>query len=344
MTRILDDGDSPTMERVRCAVCGEHAHRRALVRPPADEFLARLDVDQARAHWVVCDGCGLVFQSPRPGPGAVQQMYAGGDYHEVRGGIPEHYVEYSLRRSRGALAWGLEQGALRKRAGRALDIGAGIGGALVCLREHGWQVQGVEPDPNLAAFGRERFGLAIADGFFDESTFAPGTTFDLAYSCHVWEHLADPSATAAAAHRLLQPVDGHLLIVVPTFRRSRTLAWSCFGSPHTYMFTATSLGNVLGLAGFEVVAHRYVAAGDSELWLLARAVERRFEPAHIRRENPRVVQRELATVPLRLPLGLPSRGRTHLQTLRADPRGFADRLRRSARSRLQRAKAALGLR
>jgi SAM-dependent methyltransferase len=198
----------------------------------------------------------------------------------------------------------------------------------------------VEPDPNLAAFGRERFGLDITDGFFDSSTFPRDTSFDLAYSCHVWEHLSDPRATASAAHELLAP-GGHLLIVVPTFRRSRTLAWSCFGTPHTYMFTDVSLGNLLGLAGFEVLAHRYVSANDSELWMLARASGAPLPASRIVRERPETVQRELITVPLRIPLGLPRRAAAHLRVLRDDPRGFAGRAARLVRSRARRARAAL---
>ncbi|MCB1014600.1 MAG: class I SAM-dependent methyltransferase [Acidimicrobiales bacterium] len=335
--------DASPLETVPCAVCHSTAARRALVRPPVDEFLGRLDVDDRRSSWVVCEDCGLVFQSPRPGPAALDRMYVGGEYHEVRGGIPEHYVRYSLRRSTAALAWGLDQPALRGRRGRALDIGAGIGGALVGLRDRGWEVRGVEPDPHLAAFGRRRFGLDITDGFFDERTFAPGEAFDLAYSCHVWEHLADPAATSAAAHRVLAPAGGHLLIVVPTFRRSRTLAWSYFNAAHTYMFTATSLSNVLEGAGFETVAHRYVSGGDSELWLLARAAD--AAPAGpIAAESARVVQRELASVPLRVPLGLAGRGADHLRTLRRDPRDFAQRTVRSLAYRAERLRGAVGRR
>ena len=71
----------------------------------------------------------MVYQSPRPGPEAVSQLYQGGSYHSVRGGVPEHYVRYSLRRSDAALAWGLGVLGADGGSGRALDIGCGIGGA-----------------------------------------------------------------------------------------------------------------------------------------------------------------------------------------------------------------------
>jgi hypothetical protein len=158
----------------------------------------------------------------------------------------------------------------------------------------------------------------------------------------VWEHLASPRETCTAAHELLATTRGHLLIVVPTFRRARTLAWSCFTAPHTYMFTEVSLGNLLEATGFDVVLHRYAAGADSELWLLARA---RPAPASShrarRRESPGAVQRELVTVPLRAPLGLPGRLGAHVRTLMADPQEFSDRLARWSRSRLVRVQSAL---
>jgi SAM-dependent methyltransferase len=278
-----------------------------------------------------------VYQSPRA-EGAAAHLYLDGAYHADRGGVPEHYVAYSLRRSKAALTWALAELAaadpLTGSSGRALDIGCGIGGALVCLRDRGWDVVGVEPDPALSEMARDRFDLPVITSLFDSTTFA-GEQFDLTYSCHVWEHLDDPVATSRAAHQVLRPETGHLVIVVPTFRRARTLAWSCFSAAHTYMFTHVSLGNILRQAGFEPVAHRYVGAADSELWLIARAVTSPT-PAVVREHAP-TIQRELMLVPLRAPLGLVPRAATHTRTLVANPRDFTARLIRHARWRARRA-------
>ena len=334
---------SAVLERVACAVCGSTASRAARVLVPRDDHARELGLPGGRSRWVVCDDCGLVYQSPRPDLAAVGDLYAGGDYHEIRGGVPEHYVEYSLRRSRAALDWAGRCARLHDQAGRALDIGCGVGGAMVDLRGRGWEVVGVEPDPVLAQVARTRFGFDVRGQFFDGATFPDEEAFDLVYSCHVWEHLAAPRATSVAAHELLAATRGHLLIVVPTFRRARTLAWSCFTAPHTYMFTEVSLGNLLEATGFDVVRHRYAAGGDSELWLLARArgpnvASSRAKP---RRESPGAVQRELVTVPLRAPLGLPGRLGAHVRTLIADPADFGARLARGSRSRLVRVRSAL---
>lgn len=320
---------------VPCAVCGSTSSHPARVRVPIDDMAGSIELPGGRSRWVVCDSCALVFQSPRPDEEAVERLYGGGDYHVGRGGIAEHYVRYSLRRSVAALDW-LQERITTK--GRALDIGCGIGGALVKLRDDGWDVIGVEPDGAMADVARDRFDLPVVTGMFEADTL-PGEQVDLAYSCHVWEHLADPVATSRAAHAVLAERQGHLMIVVPTFRKATTWAWTCFTVPHTYMFTHVSLGNVLDQAGFDVVDHAYKGAADSELWLLAKARPtagpRRTEPV---REDAARVQRELSLVPLRAPLGVVNRVRTHVRTFADDPRDFADRATRWSARRWERAR------
>lgn len=334
--------DKVALEVVACAICGSSRQSDARVRAPRDDHAKDLGLLDSRSHWVVCDDCGLVYQSPRPDEAGVAELYEGGSYHEGRGGVPDHYVQYSLRRSHAAFAWAFSLPELRTRRGSAIDVGCGIGGALVGLRDRGFEVHGVEPDPMLSEFGRSELGLDIRTGYFGDDTFPAGTAFDFAYSCHVWEHLADPLETTVAVHSVLAEREGYFLIVVPTFRKARTLAWACFTAPHTYMWTDVSLGNLLQRAGFEVIDHRYASAADSELWILARAV-RTPPAAEVRREEPRGIQRELALVPLRAPLGLPGRFRTHVSTLASDPWDFASRARRWVLAQVTRAKRAAGL-
>lgn len=335
---------APLLENVVCAVCGSGEQAPARIRPPRDEHAIELSLPSERSAWVVCRACGLVYQSPRPGPEAVARLYSGGDYHTTRGGVPEHYIAYSVRRSVRALQWAFQHDGVTRGGRLALDIGCGVGGALVEMRRHGFDVVGVEPDPQLAEVGRQRFGLDIRNGFLEPATFAAGEAFDFAYSCHVWEHLADPLETTRLVARLLAPRQGYFAIVVPTFRAARTLAWSCFTAPHTYMFTHVSLGNVLRAAGCDVVDHVYRSDADSELWLLARARPERSPSAEaaVERESLSSVQRELALVPLRAPLGVPGRLGRHVRTFVADPRDFAGRLKRWASYRLGRLKATLG--
>lgn len=325
----------PPFVEIACAVCGDTATKRAPVRAHRDELARRCALPGGRSSWVVCTSCGLVYQSPRLNAESAANLYEEGGYHRERGGTPEHYVEYSLRRSVASLDWALAIPDVDRPNGHAFDIGCGVGGALVHLRSRGWQVSGIEPDSQLADVARDRFGLEVETGLFGGND-SVGADLDFGYSCHVFEHLDRPRDVVREAHRRLVARRGHLMVVVPTFRRARTWAWTCFSTPHTYMWTDVSLGNLLRSEGFEVIAHRYFAGADSELWLLARAVDVGGSVTQIVREPVTRVQRELALVPLRSPLGLPGRATTHVRTLIEDPTEFGRRLRRWAAVRIDR--------
>ena len=275
--------DQLSFVEVACAVCGDTTSERAPVRAHRDELALRCGLPGGRSSWVVCATCGLVYQSPRLNAESAANLYEEGDYHRERGGTPEHYVQYSLRRSVEALDWALANPDVDRPGGTAFDIGCGVGGALVHLRSRGWQVSGIEPDAELATVARDRFGLEVETGLFGDDGSGDGE-LDFAYSCHVFEHLDRPRDVVRAAHRRLAARGGHLMVVVPTFRHARTWAWKCFSTPHTYMWTDVSLGSLLRSEGFEVIKHRYHAGADSELWLLARASDRTTSPAAIERE------------------------------------------------------------
>jgi SAM-dependent methyltransferase len=324
---------------VPCAVCGTVEALVAPIRTPRDAAPGAGSDGSDRSRWVICAGCGLVFQSPRPQLLDVDELYLEGGYHESRGGVSEAYTAYSLRRSVDALDWALSVPGM-PASGRALDIGCGLGGALVHLRGKGFDVVGVEPDPELSEVARSRFGLDVTTALFDEQSMATLGRVDLAYSCHVWEHLVDPVATTSLVGRLLAATGGAFCIVVPTYRRARTWVWSNFSSPHTYIFDDCSLGNVLRLSGFEVIEHRYAAAADSEIWITAVATGAPASTGAIVRQDAEEVYAALRRAPLTVPLGLPGRARTHARTLLDDPADFADRLQRWSRRQADRARSA----
>lgn len=97
-------------------------------------------------------------------------------------------------------------------AGRAVDVGCGMGGNTVVLRELGWQAVGVEYTavgsqiaasrgiPVVRADGRT---LPIADG-----------SVDLVMSTDAWEHIDDDVAVARETERVLRP-GGRAVIAVP---------------------------------------------------------------------------------------------------------------------------------
>jgi SAM-dependent methyltransferase len=52
--------------------------------------------------------------------------------------------------------------------GCLLDVGCGNGDFLASMRDRGWRVKGVEPDPKASRVARERYGLDVATGTLGE--------------------------------------------------------------------------------------------------------------------------------------------------------------------------------
>lgn len=83
-----------------------------------------------------------------------------------------------------------------------LDVGCGTGIAARQFQAEGCMVQGVEPDPRMAAFASER-GLQVDVARFEEWDSA-GRTFDALISATTW-HWIDPPAGAQLAASILRP-------------------------------------------------------------------------------------------------------------------------------------------
>ena len=97
-------------------------------------------------------------------------------------------------------------------AGRALDVGCGMGGNSAVLRDLGWQVAALDFSPAATEAAQAR-GLAVLRGDAQHLPFPDGT-FDLVMSTDAWEHIEDDALVATEAHRVLRP-GGHLLVAVP---------------------------------------------------------------------------------------------------------------------------------
>ncbi|WP_329110164.1 class I SAM-dependent methyltransferase [Micromonospora sp. NBC_01699] len=83
-----------------------------------------------------------------------------------------------------------------------LDVGCGTGIASRQLQAAGCAVVGVEPDPRMATWARQR-GLAVEMATF-ESWDPAGRTFDAVVAGQTW-HWVDPVAGAAKAAEALRP-------------------------------------------------------------------------------------------------------------------------------------------
>ncbi len=176
-----------------CYLCGQ-----------AGETLYRQERDRlygAPGAWDirVCRQCGLAWVDPRPVPEMIPLLYVGYSTHTletakpVLGGVRAAagkavlaarlgYRELSRGWLHLALGWLVSwlpmvyesvqlgvMGLAASRRGKLIDIGCGNGAFLARMRELGWTVAGVEPDPEAVRVAREHFGLSVFQGTLAEA-------------------------------------------------------------------------------------------------------------------------------------------------------------------------------
>lgn len=199
------------------------------------------------------------------GHGAAEDAYPA-DYY-THAPTSRGFVARSLarvKRSRVGHALGYVMYLQGMRPGRLLEVGCGSGERLAEMRERGWEVQGVEPDPAAVAVARDHYHVPVLTGTLDEAAF-PAATFDAVVMTHVVEHIADPLPLLCICRNVLRP-GGSLVVTCPNLdafgHRRYGAAWIAFDPPrHEHVFTLASLVALARKAGFESVHARTSVRG-----------------------------------------------------------------------------------
>lgn len=239
-----------TLERPDCALCGPGP-------------LQRLRHEFPPYGVVACEGCGLVFLSPRPTEAAALSLYQDPAYYdsETRGHGYDEYLEVRANWQR-TFRGRLHQIRPYKTAGRVLDVGCGPGFLLDAAVAMGYEAWGIDPSGYAVALARETHGDRVQVGVLENAPFAPAS-FDLVVAQDAFEHVYTPRLFLDAAHRLLKP-DGVLAITTPDptslLARVSGRAWVSFKIPeHVYYWSPATLRRALAPA-FDV--RRITGAGQ----------------------------------------------------------------------------------
>ena len=161
---------------------------------------------------VKCENCGLIFSNPLPIPCKIEEHY---------GVLPENYwkpqyFEIQDNYMDGLIKWMNSIEKIEKGA-KILDIGAGIGKAMVAFELKGYDVYGIEPSLPFYERAIEKMNLKkekiklsmIEDCEYDENTF------DVILLTTVLEHLYEPSFILNKVLKWLK-TNGLLFIEVPS--------------------------------------------------------------------------------------------------------------------------------
>jgi SAM-dependent methyltransferase len=242
---------------------------------------------------VTCTDCGLLYRNPRPPAQAVTKAYAteryDDDYLRAELATQQRWARTKVPLVARHLASGL-----RRSPPRILEVGSFVGGFLLEGQKQGWDMVGVDPGHDVAAFCRER-GLPIFEGTLEEARFAPGS-FDAVVVWNTFDQLPDPRPLLEQAVVLLR--NGGLLVVrVPngacftsmlrmrsflpsTLRRPLDVAMACnnlLTFPYLYGYSARQLARLTEAYGFRLAAcvpDEVVSTPTGHLALWALAEER----------------------------------------------------------------------
>jgi SAM-dependent methyltransferase len=191
---------------------------------------------------VQCDRCGFAFADTPPEPGYGDEKKAVFDRQEV-------YLQNAMHRlSVLKEATGIEGGSL-------LDVGCHHGTFAGAAKALGFEVRGVEPDPEAAAEAESHFGFPVHQGIFEEVEIEGGP-FDVISFIHSFEHIPDPHRAAARCRNLLA-AKGALLIETPNydslFRKATGSKWRQFIRDHSVFYSPGTIRQLFESEGFRVV-------------------------------------------------------------------------------------------
>lgn len=143
---------------------------------------------------------------------------------------------------------------LHPAPGRLLDFGSGTGYFMHAMIKKGWEVTGMEPDPDARAISQKRFGLQLNAPDIDA---IGNEAYDVISLWHVLEHLHNPGESLEAFKRGLKK-DGTLVLALPNVESLDANHygeyWDAYDVPrHLWHFSPRTIEQLLWQHGFEVV-------------------------------------------------------------------------------------------
>ena len=226
-------------------------------------FASRKVPEYMNHGMVRCTACDLVYVDQPPSQDELAESYHAADYDSAE--EAEHAADAYIS----AIAPVLEK--LTGRRGAALEIGTGTAAFLERLRDARFdELVGIEPSiAAIEAAPAHRKGW-IREGIFEADMYPPNS-FDLIACFMTLEHVQDPGALVAAAHKMLRP--GGVFVAVTHDYRGWVNRLLGKRSPiidieHMQLFSAQSSKQLLALRGYgEVDARRFRNAYRPSYWL-----------------------------------------------------------------------------
>ena len=229
------------MWRANCPSCGQRA---CAACPISSHEMLR------------CCNCALVFAADRAVPmDTYEHAYSEcGEYGDaVR---MAEALKSAPRSYRWDLEWVLDH-VPTFGSSRMLDLGCGVGAAMLRAADRGWKVHGQDVSLDACQAIEDVLGLPAYCGTLKDLV-KEGKQFELITAFHLLEHLPDPLTFTRLARRLV--VDGgYIGIAVPnydsyTVRHTTNAQW--LPPFHINYFTNRSLSHLLSSCSFRLESSR----------------------------------------------------------------------------------------
>lgn len=217
-----------------------------------------------------CVNCALGVIHPLPKANDIQEFYELQSYYTHGESHITPRASNFFDRILTKLAWIADKSRpfqpekiadLLPTGGRVCDMGCGHAKYLQQFRQLGFDVIGVDPDPEARACALEA-GIRVEAGTGEDiPPTLPEASFDLVIMTHSLEHCRDPHKALQNAYRLTKP-GGYCYIEVPNCAAEHfqmfTICSEMFDAPrHIYFFTPTNLSALMTRLGFSQVQMLY---------------------------------------------------------------------------------------
>jgi len=221
-------------------------------KPAKPELSIHLVKDECEIYR--CSKCGLLFV-PYVESEKLERLYQ--QFYKKNGYYDEMYLKDSLRRTLTFKRWSNIIHRY-KSGGRLLDVGTSFGEFLrIAGKWDGWELFGVEIDPNTAHKARKNSGANISVGRIENQNF-PENYFDVITAWEVIEHISDVSVCLRRLRSWLKP-DGILCLSTPNLNKLKNRLFrkyreDFFKPPeHLLYLNRRSLRIMMSKAGYEVL-------------------------------------------------------------------------------------------
>jgi len=235
------------------------------------------------ARYQMCEGCGLVFQNPRPTAKGYAEFYEKWYRPLVAALKGQPQDAEALLPDQRAYAAKLVRFLQPPLQAAAISFSVDLGGSTGCVAKAVQDTLGgtclvVDPSPSELSEAR-KLGLECEEGLAEQWN-PQGRRFDLALICRSVDHLLSISSVLAKLARCLRP--GGFLFVDPvdfeTWARTMEDYRKLFKMDHVYYLSDETMRLYLRAAGFEIVASDF---GDgTHISYLTRCTGKMLKPIH----------------------------------------------------------------